>query len=616
MIYQKLRIRVLILVIFLTLALFFFISYNNYKDKEEVLYNVSIEKLLILTKVMHTYEKKQLHIYQSRFKNLENSSSFRSAMKSNKLSKIRSYARRLQKSYQDFTPGLTTLNIYNTKGQYLFDSSKKISSKKITALENEVLQEALKVKKLTIGYVSKNRSSYYYSIIKPIYRYKKIIAYVEFGLTAENLFKVISKAGQYRYALYLNISEDKSQKRKAGKIIASNSKIFTALNVDQKFIYENANNNKIITYNNKSYLFHQYDIESPFQRNFAQVLMAKDVTKYIRDNQETSIRTSLISFGVLLFVYIGIYILFTKLINILLKEEEEIKIKQDQMQVIMDNSNDLITLFHNGELVLANNTMLTFTGLKDLDSLLEGNRNIGHFFEESEDTFSAKESRTNREWIHKLSSLKEEKRVVTIKSKRFGLNYFNVKTKVVPGQPNSIIVIFSNISSIFKKSKKDEYMAYHDQLTNVYNRQYFHQAVEKGIYEASKNHRKSSMIMFDLDFFKKVNDTYGHQVGDEVLIKFAEIINKNVRSKDTFARWGGEEFVLLLCETDKNGALKVANNLVRIVADTEFETVGTVTCSIGLSEFQKEDDLESWMIRADEALYKAKENGRNRAEVA
>jgi diguanylate cyclase (GGDEF)-like protein len=616
MIYQKLRTRVLILVVFLTLALFFFISYNNYKEKEEVLYNVSIEKLLILTKVMHTYEKKQLHIYESRFKNLENSSSFRRAIRSNNLSTVRSYARSLKKSYQDFTPDLEYVNIYNQKGYYLFDSKKKIKSKKIASINNDVLQEALKKKEITIGYVAIGSSNYYYSIIKPIYRYKKIIAYVEFGLKAENLFKIISKAGQYRYALYLNTSETKSTKRLAGKIIASNSKIFTDLKINQDFIYKNANNNKIIYYNDKAYLFHQYDIESPFQKNFAQVLMAKDVTKYIRANQETSIKTFLISFGVLLFVYIGIYILFTKLINILLKEEEEIRIKQDQMQVIMDNSNDLITLFHNGELVLANNTMLTFTGLKDLESLLVENKNIGHFFEEDEDTFSAKESRTNREWIHKLSSLKEERRVVTIKSKRFGLNYFNVKTKVVPQQPNSIIVIFSNISSIFKKSKKDEYMAYHDQLTNVYNRQFFHQAVEKGIYEASKNHKTSSMIMFDLDFFKKVNDTYGHQVGDEVLIKFAEVISKNIRAKDTFARWGGEEFVLLLCETDKNGALKVANNLVRIVADTVFETVGKVTCSIGLSEFQKDDNIESWMTRADEALYRAKENGRNRAEVA
>ncbi len=616
MIYQKLRTRVLILVIFLTLALFFFINYNNYKEKEEVLYNVSIEKLLILTKVMHTYEKKQLHIYQSRFKNLTNSTAFRRTIASNNISKIRSYARGLYKSYQDFTPDLTDFNIYTKQGYYLFNSSQKISSKKIKAPQNEVLQEALRTKEITIGYVARGTSSYYYSIIKPIYRYKKIIAYVEFGLKAENLFKIISKAGQYRYALYLNTSNKNSEKRVAGKIIASNSKIFTDLNIDQEFIYHNANNNKIISYNGKSYLFHQYDVESPFQRNFAQVLMAKDVTKYIRKNQEVSIQTALISFGILLFVYIGIYLLFTKLINILLKEEEEIRIKQDQMQVIMDNSNDLITLFHNGKLVLVNNTMLSFTGMKDLESLIEENKNISHIFEESDDTFSATSSRTNIEWIHKLSSMKEEKRVVSIKSKRFGQNYFNVKTKVVPKQPNSIIVIFSNISSIFKKSKKDEYMAYHDQLTNVYNRQYFHQAVEKGIYEASKNHKVSSMIMFDLDFFKKVNDTYGHQVGDEVLIKFAQIISKNVRAKDTFARWGGEEFVLLLCDTDKKGALRVANNLVTIVASTEFDTVGQVTCSIGLSEFKKDDNIESWMTRADEALYRAKENGRNRAETA
>jgi diguanylate cyclase (GGDEF)-like protein len=601
MIYKKLRTRVLLVVIFLTLALFSFLNYNNYKEKEKVLYNVSIEKLLILTKVMHTYEKKQLHIYKSRFKNLEKSSEFLSTIKSKDISKIKTYTQNLFNSYRDFTPNLINFHIY---------------TEDMKASKNEVLQEALKTKKITIGYVAQGTSNYYYSIIKPIYNSKKIVAYVEFGLKAENLFKIISKVGQYRYALYLNTSHKQFSKRISGKIIASNSKIFTELDIDQDFIYKNANNNKIISYKNKSYLFHQYDIESPFQRNFAQVLMAKDVTKYIQENQETSIKTALISFIVLLFVYIGIYILFTKLINILLKEEEEIKVKQDQMQVIMDNSNDLITLFNNGELVLVNNTMLSFTGAKDLESLLEKNSNLSHIFEESDDTFSAAASQSNIEWIHKLSSIKEEQRVVSIKSKRFGQNYFNVKTKVLPSQPNSIIVIFSNISSIFKKSKKDEYMAYHDQLTAVYNRQYFHQAVEKGIYEISKNHKVCSMLMFDLDFFKKVNDTYGHQVGDEVLIKFAEVISNNIREKDTFARWGGEEFVLLLCDTDENKAFKVATNLVSIVANTKFETAGQVTCSIGLSEFKKEDDIESWMARTDEALYRAKESGRNRAEVA
>ncbi len=614
MIYKKLRNRILFFIILLTLALFFFINFTNYKEKEEVLYNVSIEKLLILTKLTRTYEHKQVALYKGRFKNLNNNSKLKNVIKSRDLNYIRIYSRNLYKSYKKFTPNLDHFNVYDKKGIYLYNSEKRVRSTKVYAKNNLVLKESMKQKKLITGYVLLNESVYYYSMISPIKKHKKIIGYIEFGLKADNLFKIISKAGRFKYALYFN-DDSSIGERKITLPTAANSKLFTDLKIDQKFIYEYANNNKVLEYKEKYYLFHQFDIERPFEPNFAQVLMATDVTKYIKENQETSIKSLLISFGILLFVYFLIYILFTKLINVLLKEEGELAIKRGQMQVIMDNSNNLITLFEKGKLVVANNTLLSFTEFPNLEELLKKHTNLSDVFEMNEATFSAPDSHGNIEWIHELSQLSEEKRVVAIKNKRFGLNYFSVKTKVIPSQPNTIIVIFSNISTLFKKSKKDEYMAYHDNLTDIYNRQYFNQSISKGIFEATNNHKLSSLLMLDIDFFKKVNDTYGHQVGDDVLIKFAQTISQNIRTNDIFARWGGEEFVLLLCSTNIETAKKVAQNLVQIISEVDFPGVGQITCSIGISEFRKNDDQETWMTRADEALYKAKENGRNRVEA-
>jgi diguanylate cyclase (GGDEF)-like protein len=121
--------------------------------------------------------------------------------------------------------------------------------------------------------------------------------------------------------------------------------------------------------------------------------------------------------------------------------------------------------------------------------------------------------------------------------------------------------------------------------------------------------------MFDLDYFKKVNDTYGHQIGDEILIKFAQIVSYNIRDNDIFARWGGEEFVLLLIGTSENTAKNVANHLRQKIENEIFTKIKHITCSIGVSQYKDGDSIKSWLSRVDKALYKAKKNSRNRVEV-
>ncbi len=152
-------------------------------------------------------------------------------------------------------------------------------------------------------------------------------------------------------------------------------------------------------------------------------------------------------------------------------------------------------------------------------------------------------------------------------------------------------------------------MAHHDQLTGIYNRQSFNELILEHM------HKDTALLLFDLDFFKKVNDTYGHQVGDEVLKTFVKRISAKIRKGDIFARWGGEEFVLVLRDTPYARVLRIADELRETIEVTPFEQAGTITCSIGVSFYQEGESQESWFERVDQALYKAKENGRNRVEV-
>jgi len=586
--------------------------------RKDVLFNVSIEKLLILTKAMRNFDKVKIRLYQSRFKKIESDKKLLKAIKGINKDVIKSRFDKHAYFFLNSTPTLEHIHLYDKNAHLIYSSDKDEENNQHFQYqhqeENLVLKHTLKTKKFSKGYVITKDNGFYQSLVSPLIDNAKIIGYLEFGIQADSLFKISSKAGRYKYALYLKKNFTQG-KRELGKLVSSNSKIFRELNITQDFINENANKNNVISYNDKYYLFHQYDIESSFQKDFAQVIMATDVTKYVKDNFNKASYMVSVSLLILLIIMVVVYVVFTKLINKLTQEEQELLTKQIQIQIIMDNSNSLIALIEGENLTLANKPFLTFLSCSDMRIFLRNHNNLSKLFINTTDTFSMQDATKNSDWITQINKLEESQRVVTLKHPYFGLNYFSVKVTKVPEHPDSKIVIFSDITSIFEKSKKDEYMAYHDNLTGIYNRQYFNESISRTIYDLQQNDSYTSLLMLDLDFFKKVNDTYGHQVGDDVLIKFTQIITHNIRANDIFARWGGEEFLLLLNYTDETTAYKVAQSLREKVSLVDFKEAGQITCSIGLSQFKENDSADTWLSRVDKALYKAKENGRNRVEI-
>jgi diguanylate cyclase len=157
-----------------------------------------------------------------------------------------------------------------------------------------------------------------------------------------------------------------------------------------------------------------------------------------------------------------------------------------------------------------------------------------------------------------------------------------------------------------------------DPLTEVGNRKFFDRQLAHATAEARDNDSVLTMLMIDIDYFKKFNDTYGHLVGDQVLRLVARTMVENLKGRDIIARYGGEEFVILLPQTKIADALKVADHLRTCLASKHVrkrnsnETLGTVTVSIGASTYCPGEELEEFVARADSALYKAKNAGRNR----
>ena len=169
---------------------------------------------------------------------------------------------------------------------------------------------------------------------------------------------------------------------------------------------------------------------------------------------------------------------------------------------------------------------------------------------------------------------------------------------------------------LLSKATKLEEKASFDFLTKLYNRRKFNSFLE---YEISKANRYSeqhlSLLLVDIDYFKNVNDTHGHLVGDYILQEISKILTVCSRDTDIVARWGGEEFVLMLPQTNVEQAFLVAEKLRATIEKHKFDDVKHITCSIGISQFHKNEDKETLFKRVDEALYKAKKAGRNRVEM-
>lgn len=161
-----------------------------------------------------------------------------------------------------------------------------------------------------------------------------------------------------------------------------------------------------------------------------------------------------------------------------------------------------------------------------------------------------------------------------------------------------------------------EEMATTDALTGVLNRRRFYELLDDELQRAARYDERFSLIMLDIDHFKRVNDTFGHAVGDAVLKSLAGVVQVALRANDSLSRWGGEEFVVLAPETGREEALRLAERLRERVSDEAFPAAGTVTVSLGVAEHRHGESGDALLNRVDEALYRAKENGRDRCEAA
>ncbi|NTV89535.1 MAG: PAS domain S-box protein [Clostridiales bacterium] len=196
--------------------------------------------------------------------------------------------------------------------------------------------------------------------------------------------------------------------------------------------------------------------------------------------------------------------------------------------------------------------------------------------------------------------------------------WVEVSTRLRYNQLHEIEVV--GVSRNIEERKKIEaqilYLSYHDKLTGLFNRTYLEERLEAEVNRAKRYDVPVSLIIFDLDFFKNVNDMWGHPTGDEVLRTTAVIVLEAIRNTDVLVRFGGEEFIILMPEATLESAVIAAEKIRSIIENNKYPVAGSITASFGVAERKPFETVDSWYRRLDASLYLAKKSGRNCVRLA
>jgi two-component system, cell cycle response regulator len=286
--------------------------------------------------------------------------------------------------------------------------------------------------------------------------------------------------------------------------------------------------------------------------------------------------------------------------------EKELAIQKKLTRAILDFQDNLIFVIEKGELIEFNHAFTLFTGI-DKFHLYPKVELLSSYFVENPNYFYPMDK---RKWVEELISKRENFTKMHWKGKNGKTIIYLVKAASIP-DTEQVLFVCTNITDLEAESRKNELLAMMDPLTNCFNRLKFDELLESEMRRSERYVHPFSLILMDIDYFKNVNDHFGHQEGDEVLITLSTIVQQRIRECDIFARWGGDEFIILTPETDSKGAKELVESIRFLIEGFQFHNVGPLTCSFGIAEFSNGKSKRELILEADQALYRSKNSGRN-----
>lgn len=351
--------------------------------------------------------------------------------------------------------------------------------------------------------------------------------------------------------------------------------------------------------------FYAYSLNDVLHNDDEAILILKPKAEYkhslIRSNIQSAVLIIILS--ILLSIPLALYASITpsKLQKALWKSNNELKRFTD----ILDKYVISVTTKTNSMITAVSSAFEKVSGYTKEELIGKKINVIRHpdtFKETHEELWKTIEN--GKEWHGELKNRDKE-----------GQEYWLEESIIPIKDEQETITSYISVGIDITAKKELERISIIDKLTGVFNRRQLDQCIHHEVEKASRYHRPLSLMMIDIDHFKKVNDTYGHQIGDYALVAVSKILSENIRSSDVLGRFGGEEFVILCPEADKDEAAELGEKLRHQVESFRFETIGNLTISIGISDLKADMSNEELLYKADIALYKAKNGGRNQVVV-
>ena len=289
--------------------------------------------------------------------------------------------------------------------------------------------------------------------------------------------------------------------------------------------------------------------------------------------------------------------------------QKTVRRQEEFLSFLLDAQPTMVIVTDAREVKYANRSFLEFFRCDTVQTFRKRYRCVCDSFVQSDNFFHLGRIAEKADWVKAMQRLPAEKRVVSMVSHEdFTEKAFSVSISTLN---DYYVVDFHDISETMLKQLELIKRVEHDTLTGAYNRDYFYRRIGIIAKRHATVNQLTALTMLDIDHFKQVNDTYGHDVGDRVLKSLVDLVQRNLRSSDVLVRWGGEEFLLVLGVGDEQGLATVLENLRARIEALELPGIAGITCSFGATLYDPETPADTVLKQADIALYDAKRRGRN-----
>lgn len=283
-------------------------------------------------------------------------------------------------------------------------------------------------------------------------------------------------------------------------------------------------------------------------------------------------------------------------------------------QQILDSQKSIVIVNDGQDIINVNQAFLAFFDVESLEEFKKRDHCICDCFKQSNRFFHLGKVPEDVSWLDFAMDLKDSERMVQMENDKGDYCIFNFSiSKFSEGR---FIIAFNDITDTMVEHFELENRATTDYLTGARNRSYFNHVFPVLRDIAEQTHKNLGLILFDIDHFKLINDTHGHNVGDEILKEIVALVKRTIREEDLLIRWGGEEFILVVKVNSSVTAERIAENLRQVIANHDFPENLKVTCSFGVTLCDDAYEMDDLVKIADQALYQSKENGRNCVSVS